>query len=213
MSPMIVALALSFASPSQTAPIERAIARAIAASLPGSQYDWAMRWGPYGVRLGREARWRLSEPLADDQDDLPDGVYRRVGWITQDGGSTGIAACGDAAQVYALVLSTSHLWSGRSDVATELSDLGVTATETSRTEAVAPEGASDYERSLHLREPGRIVWRLEKPGHDDATLTAEYRCTRPGMRSAPRCGTRFTVYYRPADAEPLTCVPPGGPDP
>lgn len=213
MSLLIFALALDLASPPQTAPVEQAVARAIAVSLPESQYDWAMDWGPYGVRLGREARWHLSEPLADDEDDLPDGVYRRVGWISRDGAASGVTACGDATRVHALIVSVSSLSLGRGDIAAELAALGVNATETSRTEAIMPQGADDYDRALRLREPARIVWTLKKPGHDEATLTADYRCTRPGMRSAPRCRTHFTVNYRPADREPMPCDPPGRSDP
>ena len=110
-------------------------------------------------------------------------------------------AWGDATQVHSLSLSVSGLWTGGSDIASELSALGVTATETARIEAVMPEGADEYDRSLRRREPARIAWTLSKPGHDDATLTADYRCTPPGMRSAPRCWTRFTVNYGTADTE------------
>jgi hypothetical protein len=209
MTPILAALALSLTPSAQMAPVEQAIARTIHISLPNDAYDWAMDWSPFGVRLGREARWHLSEPGADDQDRLPDGVYRRVGWISQDGASGGIAACGDETRVHSLAIAMSDTWLGRSDLIAELSDLGVAATEVSRREAVMPEGASDYDRSLRRRAPARIVWTLRKAGHGDATLTADHGCTSPGMRSAARCWTHYTVQFRPADPDVIECALPG----
>lgn len=209
MTPALAALAMSLSPLTQMPPVEQAIARTIDVSLPDDAYDWAMDWSPFGVRLGREARWHLSEPGADDQDRLPDGVYRRVGWISQDGASGEIAACGDETRVHSLATAMSDTWLGRSDLIAELSALGVTATEVSRREAVMPEGASDYDRSLRLRAPARIVWRLEKAGHGDTTLTADHGCTPPGTRSAPRCWTHYTVQFRPTDPDAIECALPG----
>ena len=209
MTPILAALSLSLTSPSQAAPVEQSIARVIDVSLPENQYDWALDWSPFGVRLGREARWHLPDPAADDRDDLPDGVYRRVGWISEDGASGGIAACGDETRVHSLAIGMSGLWLGRGDLVAELAALGVTATEVSRNEAVMPEGADEYDRSLRLGAPARIVWSLRKAGHGDATLAADHACTPPGMRSAPRCWTRYTVQFRPTDPEAIDCVLPG----
>lgn len=209
MTPILAAVVLSLAPPTQMAPVEQALARVIDISLPDDDYDWAMDWSPFGVRMGREARWHLSEPTADDHDDLPEGVYRRVGWISQDGASGGIAACGDETRVHALVIAMSDLWLGRSDVVAELAARGVTATEVARREAVMPEGASDHDRSLRLRAPARIVWRLQKAGHGDARLAADHGCTPPGMRSGPRCWTRYTVQFGPADPDAIECALPG----
>ena len=209
MTPILAALALSLSPSIQMAPVEQAIARVIDVSLPDDRYDWAMDWSPFGVRLGREARWHLSEPMADDEDGLPDGVYRRVGWISQDGASGGIAACGDGTRVHSLVIAMSGTWLGRSDLIAELSALGVTATEVSRREAVMPEGASDHDRSLRRRAPARVVWTLQKPGHGEAILAADHGCTPPGTRSAPRCRTHYTVQFRPADPQAIECPLPG----
>ncbi len=209
MTPVAVALVLMLAPPIQRAPVETALARVIAASLSDEQYDWALQWSPFGVRMGREVRWHLFEPGADDRAGLPGGLYRRVGWVSQDGMTGSVAACGDATQVHAMAITVTDLWLGEGDLIAELAALGVTATEVSRREAVIPQGADDHDRSLRRGTPAHVSWTLEKAGHGDAILSADHLCTPPGTRHATYCQARFTVQFRPDEPATTGCALPG----
>lgn len=214
MTPLVAALAL-FTLPQQPpSPVEEAVARMIAVALPPDAYDWSMDWSPFGVRLGRDVRWHLSEPGQDDEDDLDDGVYRRGGWLPQEGANGDLAVCGDRERVRAVTLSMPDRQLEGEQVVVALRAAGVTVTEVSRQETAPrshPEAqrADDHYRSMLARAPFRQTWSLEKPGHGDAMLSAEHVCTPPGTRHATVCWTRIRVQFPDADAPAMDCPLPG----
>ncbi len=200
--PVLLALTLT-AQPDANA---GAIARTLDAALAPSEYDWTLDWTPFGARVGREVRWNLSEPGTDARERLPQGVYRRSGWLSEGRGSISASACGDGQKVHALTLMISdYVLPNGEGVMEELAALGIEATERSRTEAVAPTDVHDHYRDLITAAPARVVWSLEKAGRHDATLTAVHVCTPPGTRSATQCWTRLTLHFRPDDPEPMAC--------
>lgn len=206
----LLALAFSFglASSDQRAPVEPAIARVIDAALV-DQETLAADWPAVAARLAPLAGLQGTAPSNDDWRSHDRSLYRQSGSISVAGAHGELALCGDEHQVYALTVSMWDLWMGTGDILSELSALGVTAVETERHGPVMPEGADDYDRSLRIGIPDRIIWRLEKPGHADAELLADHICTRPGTRSAPQCWMHFTVRLRPNEPARMECQPLG----
>ncbi|MBU1346615.1 MAG: hypothetical protein KKA16_06645 [Alphaproteobacteria bacterium] len=215
MTPILFALALTAAVPVQATPPERTLARVIDLALPDDRYDRWMRWGAFGVRLGREVRWHLTDPDSDGTGNVSEGVYRRIGWAPENRLPGLIAVCGNRDEVLAMATSFSQysFQHQTGDLIAELTTLGVVATEISRTEATGDwlneERVSDNYRQLVTQAPARQVWAIEKPGHGDATLIAERSCTPPGTRSATQCRTRFTLQFRPGVPDPIDCPLPG----
>ena len=200
--PVLLALTLT-AQPDTNA---GAIARTLDAALAPSEYDWTLDWTPFGARVGREVRWNLSEPGADARERLPQGVYRRSGWLPDARGSISASTCGDGEKVHALTMMVSDYGlRDAGDVTGALAALGIETAERSRTEAVAPTDVHEDYRGRITAAPARVVWSLEKAGRYDATLTAVHVCTPPGTRSATQCWTRFTLHFRPDDPEPMAC--------
>lgn len=212
MTSVLAALLLALApgSPSQPAPLDQIVAQAVEVALPPDAYDWSMSWGPFGVRLGREVRWHLSDPRYDAaQRDLDPGVFRRVGWLSHDGGTASLAVCGDDREVRSLAMSASDTRLDHDGVVRALADRGVTIIEVSRQDAVPDPEADDHHRSLIRRPAARIAWTLGKPGHRQALMVAEHICTAPGMRSAAQCWTRITLQFGAEDEAPTPCPLPG----
>ena len=189
--------------------IERAVADVVAASLPADDAGWSLQWRPMGVRLGNSrVLWHLSVP-EDDYDTLGGGAYRRRGLLSVGERVGNFAVCGDAREVHAMALSMQDFRLDRGNVIAALGQIGVSVTEVSRRDPVVPQDTDPYDRSLRAGVPEQIVWSLRKPGHGEATLTADHVCTPFGIRSAPMCWTRFTVRFRSADPVPMDCPLPG----
>lgn len=204
-----LALAATLALPAQAVPLDEAVARVIDVALPPEAYDWSMTWSPFGVRLGPEVRWHLSEPRYDArQRDLEPGVLRRVGWLSHEGRTVSVAVCGDAAEVRALALSASDTAFDHDGVVQALGRLDVDAVEISRQAASPTSEMDNYDRSLR-RTPARVAWMLAKAGHGEALLVSEHICTPPGMRSSPHCWTRLTLHFGGEDEAPTPCPLPG----
>lgn len=204
MSPLALALSLSLASPAQRVPVEPAIARVIDAALVYRRTQ-TTDWSSVARRLAPYATLHDGQPSNDDWRNHDKSVYRRSGWISESGASGSVGLCGDQEEVHAVSVSMSRLWTARNEILPELAALGVTAAEIDRQGPLMPEGADDYDRSLRAGTPDRIVWRLEKAGHDDAVLLADHVCTPPGTRSAPHCWMRFTVQLGTADPTRMEC--------
>lgn len=203
------ALAATLAAPTQAAPLDRAVARAIDLALPPDVYDWSMTWSPFAVRLGREVRWHLSDPRHDaGRQGLEPGIFRRVGWLSHEGRTVSVAVCGDDAEVRALALSASDAGLDHDGVVQALAPLGIEAIEVSRLAAVLTPEMDDHDRSLR-RTPARVAWMLTKAGHGEALLVSEHICTPPGMRSASHCWTRLTLQFGAEDEAPTACPLPG----
>ena len=211
MTPLIFALAL--AAQHEPSPAAQAIARTIDQALPAREYDWPLNWSAFGARTGRDIRWTLSEPGADQRGAQASGVYRRTGWIAEHGATISATVCGDDTNVRVLTLFVDEgqidKGSDRADVIAPLQTLGVRATERSRQEAVIPDGAHGSYRNRLTSVPARIVWRLEREGRSDAVLTVDHVCTPPGTASMTQCWRRFTVDFRPDHAPPIACPAPG----
>jgi len=209
---LATAVALFLATgPVQDDPDVNAIARVIDVALDETQYDSDMVWSAFGGKTRQDVSWNLSGPDADQSTALPPGVYRRTGWIVGNRVNVSVAACGDRKTVRTLTLSASQFRREAANVSADLTALGVRLTELERTEAVLADDAhvDDYYRSLATSAPARVIWSLQKPGREDATLSAEHRCTPPGTRSATRCWTRFTVRFQPRTEPPTDCPLPG----
>jgi hypothetical protein len=193
----------------QSAWLDQAAARVLDLALPPQAYDWSMRWSPFGVRLGREVRWHLSEPGYDaGQRDLEPGVYRRVGWLSHEGRTLSVAACGDDSDVRALAVSATDTELNHEGVIEALGPLGFAAVEISREAAVLTPEMDQTDLSLR-QTPARVAWMLTKAGHGEALLVSEHVCTPPGMASAPRCWVRLTLQFGAEDEAPTACPMPG----
>ena len=201
--------------------VEQAIARAIAAAMPDERYPWQLEWSPFGSYASRDIRWHLVGPVAGyERSPSPPGVTRRTGWMTISGRSVSVAACGNDDRVGALMLETDDFWLHDSDLGAELSDAGVTATlieqrdRPALLDQVREEGRDIHPsyRAQVTAVPAYRLYRLERAGREPAFLTAEYRCTPPGTRSATHCGMHWTTELR-AGAAPRSelCVAPAQP--
>ncbi|MES2834771.1 MAG: hypothetical protein V4707_08700 [Pseudomonadota bacterium] len=220
MRPALLSL-LMFAAPTAalaqnpwepSATIEQAVARTIAEAQPDLRYPWALDWSAFGVRGGRDVFWHLAPPKPYEPNPAPPGVTRRSGWLNVRGRSGGVIACGGDERVGALYIDIGDTWLGEADLVAELRARGFAVTETTMYPA-RPIGDEDDGRgsahynSLLARHPAFQSWRLERPGFEPLDLSASYRCTPPGTRSATRCEMQWTVTFRPDDrTEP--CLPP-----
>ncbi len=208
-----IALAQNPWEPSTT--VEQAIARTIAEAQPDLRYPWALDWSAFGVRGGRDVFWHLAPPKPYEPAPPAQGVTRRTGWLSVRGRSGGVIACGDDERVAALQIDIGDIWLGEADLIDELTARGFNVTETARVEA-SPVGDEDDGRgSVHyngllMRRPAFQSWRLERPGFEPLDLSASYRCTPPGTRSATHCEMQWTVIFRP-DGRPEPCLPPATP--
>lgn len=183
--------------------IEAAIARVIADSMPTERRPRARDWSDFERRNSADMVWRIPPP--NDPARAPQScVYSRKGWTTVRGATAEILACGDIQQIEALSVEVASLWLGRTDVIEELEAYGVTAVLQHSVEAAQPprgshdSRANSHYRSLLSRYPASRRWRLERPEEEAATLTADWRCTQPGTRSATRCSMTWNLVFAPA---------------
>ncbi|MDQ3126426.1 MAG: hypothetical protein M3Q74_12595 [Pseudomonadota bacterium] len=210
---MCIALRLSFAAllagvalPSAArqdddsdASIEAAVARVLSDSMPTERRPRARDWGDFERRSSADVVWSIPPP--GDPATAPQGCdYSRSGWFTVRGATAEILACGGIQQIEALSVEVSGLWLGRTDVIEELEAYGVTAVLQHSIEAAPSRGSDDgrsngHYRSLLARYPASRRWRLERSEEEAATLTADWRCTRPGTRSATRCSMTWSLVF------------------
>lgn len=207
----VPALAQHPGEPSAT--VEQAVARAIVDAMPDLRYPWALDWTAFGLRGGRDVFWHLAPPVPYHREPPPPGVTWRTGWLTVRGRTGDVRVCGDADRVGALHIGMSDIWLGEGDLIQELEARGVRVVPTARRDAIAlsaADGGSDHYNALLTRRPALQTWRLERPGHEAVDLAAAWRCTPPGTRSATRCGTEWTIVFRP-DGRAEPCLPPAAP--
>lgn len=189
------------------ATVEQAIARAVADAMPDVRYPHRLEWSNFGVRGGRDIFWHLAPPVPRWLNPPPQGMHRRTGWLHVTGRSGDVVVCGIDDRIGGMAISVSDIWLDRSDVIRELTDRGVTATliesrETSLGEPASDDWLGDGSYTARVtRYPAHRRWSLEREGHEPVQLTADYRCTPPGARSATSCQMTWSVLFRPD--EPL----------
>lgn len=198
--------------------VEQAIARAAADAMPRTQYDWSLNWSAFGVRGGRDIFWHLHDPRPYYRFPLPEGVHQRNGWLLVGGRSGGVTVCGDEHRVGRMSIEIADIWLGRSDVITELAELGVVAAPIApivddRLQETERDDVHPSYTALVTRYPALRAWRLEKEGLEPVELSAAWRCTPPGTRSATRCDMIWSVLFRPDERQPGSepCLPPRRP--
>ena len=185
--------------------LEAAIARVLANTLPTERRPRARNWSDFDRRNSADLVLSVLPP--NDSAGAPQECEdRRTGWVAAGGASAEILACGDIQQIDAISVEVSGLWLGRTDVIAELEARGVTAVLEHSIDATPPSGVSrDTRSNRHYRSflsqyPASRRWRLERDEEEPATLTAEWRCTPPGTRSATRCSMTWTLVF--ASGEP-----------
>jgi hypothetical protein len=134
-------------------------------------------------------------------------VYSRTGSLTLRGASAELTACGGVQRIDAVSVKIAGLWLGPREVVDALSAHGVTATPLAAAQLIPPPGsdtrrADAHYRSLLSRYPVSRKWRVQRLDEAPATLTAEWRCTPPGARSATRCFMTWTLAFDSDDAGP-----------
>lgn len=163
---------------------EDAMARVIHAALaPSSQGDWRYRWDALSIRISSLMHWHLPGP-----DKPGDDAITRRGWIPVKGAQIGVTAHGIGQTVTGLALSYSgrpRLQSEQDSLIEALATRGVTATETSRTDA------PDF---FHTDEP-LIVYQLSTEGRHEAALRQTHTCTSPLSAAAQRCETTYLLDF------------------
>jgi len=153
------------------------MAETIVAAAPRAGDTVPNSWSAVSIRA-RAARWHLAEP------DDGDGWYQRVGWVSENGRTHGIAACGPAAGIDALGIQFSG------EDGTPLLD------------ALA--------RAGHLTEEtgdGEPVWRFVAEGHVPARISFSVSCTPEGAAVARACRTSAIIAYA-GDPREVSCLAP-----
>ncbi|MEE2566389.1 hypothetical protein [Hyphobacterium marinum] len=174
------ALGLSSAALAQNDPAPTVfdrMAETITAAAPRTGDPVPNAWSAVSIRA-RAARWHLAEP------DDGDGWYHRVGWVSENGRSIGIAACGPEAGVTALGFAFSG------DDNTPLLEA--------------------LDRAGHLTEEagdGEPVWRFEAQGHVPARISFSVWCTPEGSAAAHSCRTSAVIAYA-GDPREVSCSAP-----
>lgn len=199
-----VALPATARQDDDEASLERAIARVMADAMPTERRPRARDWSEFERRTSADLVWSILPP--NGPAGAPqDCVHGRTGWFSVRGASAEILACGDNQQIEALSVEVDGLWLGGNDLVEELELRGVTAVLQHSIEAPAPRrGSRDsrsngHFRSLLSRYPASRLWRLERPEEGAAILTADWRCTQPGTRSATRCSMTWNLAFAPTE--------------
>ncbi len=200
---VLAAIALpSAAQQDEDAPtsMEGAIARLMADSMPTERRPRARDWSDFERRNSADMVWSISPPN-DPAEPRPGCAYSRTGWFTVRGASAEVQACGDIQRIEVLAVEVAGLWLGQTEVIEELRARGVTSLLQHSVEASPPPLDGDnrrsnrHYRSFVSRYPASRRWRLERAGDGAATLTADWRCTRPGTRSATRCSMTWNLVF------------------
>lgn len=191
--------------------VEHAVARAVADAMPETRYPWRLNWTAFGVRGGRDIFWHLAPPGYEPIRDLPEGVYRRTGWLLVNGRSGSVAVCGDAERIGGMAVSVADLWLDEADVIEQLAARGVEATLLQSLEAEPPSDDVHPRYDAMLRaHPALRRWRLEQAGRDPVLLSAAHACTPPGTRHAIHCWITWRVTFAPETPQPgADCPLPG----
>jgi len=179
--------------------IEAAVAGLISDAMPAERRPQARRWSDFQRRQDGQMVWGVAPP------NVPDGipqncVHSRTGWITVRGATAEILACGDLEEIQSISIKVRDLWLGSGDLISALMSRGLSAVLYPSTAAGAPvtsrrDGADAHYHAMLTRYPASRRWRLERPDEAAASLTAEWRCTRPGTRSATRCAMTWILDF------------------